>query len=221
MADTNPIDVLNQQSSASIKKANTKPGGNMGKDAFMKLLVTQMKYQDPLNPMDNTAYLSQLAQFTSLEQMQNLNDNFEGFSAQSLIGKYGYAYYTDEKSGETSKIEGVISRIAHQDGKSYAVLDDKQVLASDIKIVEDAVAPQEVAKVQQMQAGNAFSLIDKYVYGKKYDENNKKYSEVEGIVTEVRLGGGKFYLKIGDQEVELGRITKVVNQKPGTEKSSN
>nr|MBL0716726.1 hypothetical protein [Desulfobacterales bacterium] len=49
----------------------------MGKDAFLELLVTQMQYQDPLNPMDSTAFTAQLAQFSSLEQLNNVNENLE------------------------------------------------------------------------------------------------------------------------------------------------
>ncbi|MCL6515633.1 flagellar hook capping FlgD N-terminal domain-containing protein [Alicyclobacillus sp.] len=48
------------------------PGGTLGKDAFLQLMVTQMRYQDPLQPMDNSQFLAQLAQFTALEQMTNV-----------------------------------------------------------------------------------------------------------------------------------------------------
>jgi len=48
------------------------PGGQLGKNAFLQLMVTQMKYQDPLQPQDNSQFLAQLAQFTSLEQMTNV-----------------------------------------------------------------------------------------------------------------------------------------------------
>ena len=54
-------------------------------DKFMKMLVAQMKNQDPLNPMDNTEMIAQLAQFSSLEQMQNLNDSFTHYRQDNSI----------------------------------------------------------------------------------------------------------------------------------------
>ncbi|MCX6151030.1 MAG: flagellar hook capping protein [Ignavibacteriales bacterium] len=47
----------------------------LGKDDFMKLMIQQLKFQDPLNPMDSSQYSAQLAQFSSLEQLTNINDS--------------------------------------------------------------------------------------------------------------------------------------------------
>ncbi len=82
---------------------------NLDKNAFLTLLVTQMQNQDPLNPTEDKEFLAQLAQFTSLEQLTNLNTSMDKmvevtnrgqlFSAVSYIGKYVSA------PGNTVKLE--------------------------------------------------------------------------------------------------------------------
>ena len=58
---------------ANRTSTESKAKNELGKDAFLQLLVTQMKYQDPLNPSSNTEYIAQLATFSQLEQMQNIS----------------------------------------------------------------------------------------------------------------------------------------------------
>jgi flagellar basal-body rod modification protein FlgD len=53
----------------------------MGKDEFVKLLITQMQNQDPMNPMDGKDLAAQLAQFSSVEQLININAKLDGFAA--------------------------------------------------------------------------------------------------------------------------------------------
>ena len=67
-------------SSTSIP-AEAQSGAGLGKDAFMKLLVNQIKNQDPLSPSDNTQYLSQLAQFSSLEKLTSIETSIKELSA--------------------------------------------------------------------------------------------------------------------------------------------
>ena len=84
---------------------------NLGKDDFLKLLLTQLRYQDPTNPVDDKEFIAQLAQFSSLEQMQNLNTNLQDMmvsqqkltalaQATSMIGKIVEIY---SKDGEDRK----------------------------------------------------------------------------------------------------------------------
>lgn len=70
---------------ASSGAAETAPArspfdSQLSRDAFLQLLVLQMQNQDPLDPVDNQDMLAQLAQFTALEQMNNLNEQFETLS---------------------------------------------------------------------------------------------------------------------------------------------
>lgn len=61
-----------------------KSNNNLDKDAFLLLLTTQMSNQDPLNPMEDKEFIAQLAQFSSLEQMQNLNKTFSAASEEMV-----------------------------------------------------------------------------------------------------------------------------------------
>ncbi len=67
---------------------------SLGKDDFLKLLIVQMQNQDPTDPMDNTEFIAQMAEFSTLEQMTNMNSNFENLNsmltsnnAMGTIGK--------------------------------------------------------------------------------------------------------------------------------------
>ena len=85
----------------SVTAGTTQPANSqspvLGKDDFLNLLVTQLQYQDPLNPSDSTEFTAQLAQFSSLEQLSNVNTNLEQLQnfqastnnsqAVSLLGK--------------------------------------------------------------------------------------------------------------------------------------
>jgi flagellar basal-body rod modification protein FlgD len=86
----------------------------MGKDQFLKLFTTQMRTQNPMDPTGTDDFLAQLAQFSSVEQMSNLNSNFEkllaaqqGAQATDLVGKT--VAYADPESGSAAggRVTGV------------------------------------------------------------------------------------------------------------------
>ena len=64
----------------------TKEEDKLGRDAFMKLFLAQMNHQDPLNPMDTTQFSAQLAQFSTLEQLFNVNENLESIKGLETSG---------------------------------------------------------------------------------------------------------------------------------------
>ena len=74
---TQALNQTNNEFNAALSKQK---GSNLDKDSFMLLLVTQFKYQDPLNPMEDKEFIAQMAQFSSLEQLMNLNTSMEGLT---------------------------------------------------------------------------------------------------------------------------------------------
>ena len=85
---------ITKADSISAQSKSTKPSNTLDKNAFLKILTVQLSNQDPLNAKDNTEYIAQMAQFSALEQMQNLNTNITKMllsekvtEGTSLIGK--------------------------------------------------------------------------------------------------------------------------------------
>lgn len=79
----------------------------LGKDDFLKLLITQLKYQDPISPVDDKEFIAQMAQFSSLEQMQNLNKNMgEMMLSQQKLTSLGQATAIMGKTVELFTSEG-------------------------------------------------------------------------------------------------------------------
>lgn len=137
-------------SSTSSKNSSSSSAANiLGKDDFLKLLITELKYQDPTKPMDNYEYISQMSTFSSLEQMQNLNSSFTELSttlndvmlpsmllqqSSSMIGKaVTYTSTTTADGASTTKeLEGVVESVVMKDGGLYYVIDGKEVDASKV-----------------------------------------------------------------------------------------
>ncbi|MGE5584715.1 MAG: flagellar hook capping FlgD N-terminal domain-containing protein [Bacillota bacterium] len=105
----------------------------LGKDAFLKLLLTELRYQDAFKPVDDKEMIAQMAQFSTLEQMQNLSVAMEGLAkmqhatqAAALIGKKVTATVDDEV------ITGTVSGVKFKDGVAYLVVEGKEVLVTDV-----------------------------------------------------------------------------------------
>ncbi|NLK69121.1 MAG: flagellar biosynthesis protein FlgD [Clostridiaceae bacterium] len=122
-------------SASEAKDSGRNVSNELGKSDFLNLLITQLQFQDPLEPMDDTDFIAQLAQFSSLEQMQNLNTSFSQSMGFSLIGKHISATVANEKTGELSYVEGEVSSVFSKSGEIYLVVGDEDVLLSNITYV--------------------------------------------------------------------------------------
>lgn len=90
-------------------------GSSLGLQDFMRILLTQLTYQDPLKPMDNQQFMAQMAQFTSLEQAQRMNDKLqqltENQAALQSIGLIGRTVDVRTSGGSSS---GTVSALSVQ-----------------------------------------------------------------------------------------------------------
>lgn len=96
-----------QQQATETGNKSTRGTNELGKDAFLQLLVCQMQHQDPLQPSTDTEYISQLATFSQLEQLQNLNASYENTQAFSLVGK-SVILKTSDENEKTTYVSGTV-----------------------------------------------------------------------------------------------------------------
>ena len=100
-----------QSSTAMTDAAND----TLGKDAFLRLLIAELSNQDPLNPMEDREFVSQMATFSSLEQMQNMNKTLESmaeankFSAVQYIGKA--VAFTKGEGEEATQTVAIVNHV--------------------------------------------------------------------------------------------------------------
>ncbi len=157
MADTSSVsaiikngEVVNSGIKTEDQKAASKTTPNgYDKDAFMQILVAQMKYQDPMQPTSNTEYISQYATFTQVEQLSNMANAMSLSRASEMVGKTVVITQKNADNGTTSEVQGVVDYVTYSGNKAYLNINGtaydidnvSQVLATDyvdaLEAVED------------------------------------------------------------------------------------
>lgn len=119
----------------TLQQKTTGTGNNqIDKEAFLKLLTAQLKYQDPLNPMDNTEFVGQLAMFSALEQIINIGDTLNSFVSTKtkedamLLG----ATLIGKTITTTSSEEFTVKGVSYQDGKLKVDVGSKTLTLDEI-----------------------------------------------------------------------------------------
>ncbi|SMC65947.1 flagellar hook assembly protein FlgD [Sporomusa malonica] len=119
------------QSTSDTSQTNRKANDELGKNDFLKLLTTQLQYQDPMNPMEDKEFIAQMAQFSSLEQMQNMNSSMAMTQASNMIGMQ--IKYTDSNAVEQT---GIVTSVRMVDGEPKLLIGDTSVELSAVTAVE-------------------------------------------------------------------------------------
>ncbi len=125
-----PIDGLIKSNQQTAPPASSL-GSQLGQDAFLKLLTTQLQNQDPLHPMDDTQSVAQLAQFSSVQAVTELKDAFASFQSNfsvmqsaGLLGKTVSAQSADA-NGNVTSVTGTVKSISVINGQPEFTLADK------------------------------------------------------------------------------------------------
>ena len=127
--------IVDNKTDTTSKKTS---GSDLGEDQFLQLLVAQMQYQDPLEPTSNTEWVAQMATFSMVESVNNMNTAMQEQSANSLVGKYVIINTTDS-AGNDTYIKGKVDYVTKQNGEVKLSVADGLYSLDEL----DTVADQE------------------------------------------------------------------------------
>lgn len=209
--------------SSGVNRTSSSESNILGKDDFLNLLVTQLQHQDPLNPMDSAEFTSQLAQFSSLEQMSNVNTNLE------LLQLY-------QASINNSQAVGFIGKTIKALGNSIGVADGvaDQIhfeLAENASAVIAHIYDSHKNLIKTIQAGGLNAGEQSVEWDATDNDGNKvpdgTYSFevvatdtnanpvsattlITASVSGVSFKDGTTYLLAGNQEIPIGSVFEVL-----------
>jgi flagellar basal-body rod modification protein FlgD len=194
----------------------------MNKDDFLTLFVTQLKNQDPMNPMDGTQFIGQLAQLTQVEQAYNTNSNLEklismmndssAMSAVSYIGQEVTASGSEVAltSGGEAKISYVVPKTAEQ-----VVVDIKDSNGSTVRTLTQGQTAAGTASLVWDGKNNAGTALPSGTYTfavKGVDSSGNTFtcdSRTGGKVDGVSFAGSSPVLKVGGLEIPFSSLLSV------------
>jgi len=185
---------------SNYQKQTPKTGNSaLGKDDFLKILITQLRNQDPTSPMEDKDFIAQMATFSTLEQITNMSKSFDKFAEQQdqialiqyqqFIGsEIAYEKVTKNDDGTTNKTKGtgVIEGIQYtSSGVVFQLMNGEQISGNDITQINE--------KADESYMMQASQLIGKTVTWK--DSANEEHTAVVGSVS---FQGGKASFHIND-----------------------
>ena len=202
----------NNQVNNGVKYVDSKTHNKMGKDEFLKLLTVQLNNQDPLKPVDQKKFAADLAQFSQLEQMANMNTKLESMQANknaeskfygaSFLGKIVRTKGTTiehDGNGSTADVSfslpksasRVMVRVMDQKGQHIATLDKMKMNKGNHVLEWDG------KKMDGQSANKGTYSFQVFAW----DDSNQLFNgetKSSGIVNSVRFDNGKTYLKLNN-----------------------
>ena len=201
---------------------------SLGKDDFMKLMIAQLKYQDPMNPMESTEFSAQLAQFSSLEQLSNLNENvtqrieanyyltqsINNTMTATLIGKevkVAGNEFSNKGQGEvtlgfnlSAAPSKVTIKIYNEAGQVVKTIDDMNFKAGDNKLSWDFTDNDG----NELPEGKYRFEVEAAGYG---EEKLTVNAFMLGIINSVKYTENGAVLSVNGDDYQLSDILEIIN----------
>ncbi len=222
MLSVNQVNPSISVGSISSPNGNVSGSANsLGENAFLQLLVTQLQNQDPLNPMDNTQFVSELAQFTALEQTTNLANSFQQFETNyTSFGQLQAAGLIGKQVATQSNQVDVIS------GKAGAIgFDLPQSASAVLNITDSNGNTVNTINLGSLSAGlntyqwnglnsNGVQVPDgTYNYQIQATESNGTSTLLSGIntgtVQSIQFENGQIYVTVNGTNYPISQITQI------------
>ncbi len=189
-------------------------------DDFLSLMVAQLQNQDFMNPVDDTQYVTQLAQFATMQQMQEMATYMKTNYVMSLVGKnVTAAKFTI--SGELQKETGTVEKISLVNNEYTVFVNGKQFSLEQIMEINSSSSSDNQEDPGQKEY--LLSLIDKTVTVQRRDKDGKPTEKLTGVVERISTEKGKYQVRVDGEWYPLSDVLEVggIEGKPESKPESN
>lgn len=202
--------IVESASQNSLRKTGS--GNSMDKDAFLQLLVAQMKYQDPMEPTSNTEYVAQYAQFSQVEQMQNMSGNLSLQRAGSMVGKE-VVIETTGSNGKVTTVQGRVDFVKYENNKAFLSIDGALYSIDDVKNIVDREyldaydkAVDFVSRIGKLPKAEKVTLDEDEEVQELLEQYEKMSSYEKSFIA------GEFVTKLKELETKIGELKKTAGE---------
>ena len=200
----------------AFNSVQREPRNDLDRHAFLQLLITQMQHQDPLNPMDDRDFMAQMAQFSALEQMINLNTSFQQSQAFTMIGRTAEFGMFHPITGEWLEDTGLVTAVNRRGSEVFLAVETRNGI---IDVPVDAVrsvgedffmSHQLDTIMRDMHMTRMQDLVGRHIQAEIMDASGNVTDYVEGRVDQIRFGpNGQAILIVGNREVFFHEVRAV------------
>jgi flagellar basal-body rod modification protein FlgD len=225
------VNGVTNTASTSANTATTTAAGSsseLGKNDFLKLMMAQMQNQDPMNPMDGTQFAAQLAQFSSLEQLTNLNDNvtksinanyvltqsINNTLSATLIGKQVKVGGSDLQNNGQQNVQIGYNLPSNAGSIAVNIYDANGAIVRTISNVSGDIGDHKLSwdftdnNGNKLPQGNyTFKIDAKAIDGSDLQTESYKFGTIDGI----KFGSNGTQLLVDNSEYGLSDILEIIN----------